>query len=899
MPWWSKVANVFRRDSSGLNSELDEELQAHIAMRADQFVEEGLSPVEARRRAELLFGNTLLVRERTRDADVAQWLDTLLQDLRYAVRMMRHSPVLTGVIVLSLGLGIGANTAFFSLTNALLLKQLPVHDPARLVSVELGRRGESRWGDAFTNPIWEEFDKRQDIASSAFAYAAQSFNAGESGETRMITGAIASGRVFETLGVEPVAGRLFNAADDRRGGGSDGPVAVLGYDYWQRAYGMDPSILGRNISLDGKPYKVVGITPESFYGIYVGLRFDVIVPLGTETYRSSDPKFLDARTNWMVSIVARLKPEWTEARANEQLKALAPGIFEATVPPNRPPKMVQDFLANRLRVTQAARGLSAVSDSMRSAVLLLNGFVALVLLIACANVANLLLARATVRAREYTVRMALGASRGRLLRQSLTESLLLALAGAAFGLALAQPAARALVSLSGRSTARLSLDLAPDSKVLLFTTVVGVFCGLLFGMAPAWRAARNALLPRIAGTAGDGKGRLRASLVSLQVSLSVVVLVGCGLFLSSWQNLSKASLGFDPNHVVLAKVDLGTFALDQDQRAAAIEEARRQLRGAPGVEEASASILTPMGSGMWSSLVVLDDGKGGRHEHEIYYNAVSPGFFRALGTPLLAGRDVEPDDRKSAPQVAVVNEAFVRQVFGGGNPIGRYFEEGTTTSKTGFVTQKVQVVGIARDATYRELKQPPPPTMYRPLPQARALPYATFAVRGAGDIEQLIPIVRAAFAATGNRFSYALQTYPMRMRDAMVTERLLATLSTMFGGLALGLAGMGLYGVLAYAVTRRSGEIGIRMALGATSSHIRNWVLRQSGITVLTGFAAGLLLAVWLAPVARTLLYGVKPSDWRVYAVSLAALLSIAFTASYLPARRATRLNPVQALRHD
>ncbi|QOY91190.1 ABC transporter permease [Paludibaculum fermentans] len=899
MPLWSRLRNVFRTRGGDMNTELDEELQAHIAMRADQFVEEGLPPDEARRRAEQMFGNTLLVRERTRDADVAQWLDALLQDLRYALRMMRHSPVLTGVVVLSLGLGIGANTAFFTLTNALLLKQLPVRDPARLVSLELGRPGEANWGDSFTNPLWEEFDKGQDIASGAFAYAAQSFNAGERGETRMINAAIASGRVFETLGVEPVAGRLFTAADDRRGGGWDGPVAVLGYDYWQRAYGMDPSIVGRNISLDGKPYKVVGIAPASFYGIYVGLRFDVIVPLATETYRTSDPKLLDARSNWMVSIVARLKPEWTQARANERLKALAPGLFEATVPPNWPPKRVQDFLSSRLRVTAAARGLSAVSDSMRSAVLLLNGFVALVLLIACANVANLLLARATVRAREYTVRMALGASRSRLLRQSLTESLLLALAGAAVGLAIAQPAAQALVAISGRSTAQMSLDLAPDGRVLLFTTVVGVFCGLLFGMAPAWRASRNALLPRIAGTAGDGKGRLRACLVSLQVALSVVVLVGCGLFLSSWQKLGKASLGFDPNHVVLAKVDLSTLTMEQDQRAEAVEDVRRQLRGAPGVEETSASVLTPMGSGMWSSLVVGDDGKGGRREHEIYYNAVSPGFFRALGTPLLAGRDIEPNDRKSSTQVAVVNESFVRQVFGGGNPIGRYFEEGLTPSKTGFVTHKVQVVGIARDATYRELRQAPPPTMYRPLSQARALPYVTFAVRGAGEMEQLLSTVRAAFASSGNRFSYTLQTYPMRMRDAMVTERLLAALSTLFGALALGLAGMGLYGVLAYSVTRRSGEIGIRMALGATASHIRNWVLRQSGLTVLSGFAAGLLLALWLAPVAKKLLFGVKASDWRVYAVSLAVLVAISFAASYLPARRATRLNPVQALRHD
>lgn len=895
MPWLDKIRNAFRRS----NEELDEELQAHLDMRTDQFLAEGLPPKEARRRAQALFGNTLLQRERARDADVAGWLDALLQDLRYAFRMVRRAPVLTAVIVLSLALGIGANTAFFTLTNALLLKQLPVRSPEQLVRVELGQPGQADWGDAFTNPLWEEFARRQQVASGAFAYSSQSFNAGTKGETRPVTGAIASGHVFETLGIEPEAGRLFTADDDRRGGGPDGPVVVLGYDYWARAYGLDPSVIGRSVPLDGKPYKVIGVTPPRFHGILVGQRFDVMVPLGTETYRTADPKFLDSRTYWMLSLVLRLKPGMTPPAASDRLSAMAPGMMEAAAPQNRTPKMHAEFVANRLRVMPAAHGLTLVPDSFRSAVLLLNGFVALVLLIACANVANLLLARATARAREFTVRMALGASRRRLLRQSLTESLLLALSGAALGLLMAEPAARALVALSGRSRARLEFDLTPDWRVLLFTTGVGVLCGLLFGLAPAWRAARNSLTPRSPGVAGDGRGRLRGSLVALQVALSVVVLVGCGLFVTTWRNLNSARLGFDPTHLVIARVDLGTLEMDQDQRAAAVEEVRRQLQATPGVEAASVSILTPLGRSTWNSMIMAQDGSGNRREHETFYNAVSPGYFQAMGAPLLAGRGIEPGDTKGSTQVAVVNESFVRKILGGGNPIGRTFEEGVDLSSTGYVLRKVQVVGVVRDTAYHTLRKAPPPTMFRALSQARRLPYVSFAVRGPEEVEALQSIVRAAFKSMGDRFSYTLETYPQRLRDETVTERLLAALSTLFGALALGLAGMGLYGVLAYSVAQRSGEIGVRMALGASAGHIRRWILRQSGVTLSAGFAAGVLLALWMAPLAKALLFGIQTSDWRVYAYSLGVLAAIALAASYLPARRATRLNPVQALRHE
>jgi predicted permease len=882
--------------------ELDSELQFHIDMRAEANQRAGMSKAEARRQAQLSFGNALLERERTRDAGVARWLDAILQDLRYALRMMGRSPGLASVIVLSLALGIGANTAFFTLTNALLLRTLPVHDPNSLVSLEILERGAQRAGDAFTNPIWEEIRDHQSVFSGAFAYSAERFDASDGGQSRMLTGAFASGDVFTTLGLEPAVGRLFSRLDDQHGGGQDGPVAVLGYHFWQRAYGGDPFIAGKTIRLRSKPFRIIGVAPRGFDGILVGQRFDVIVPLGTEAYLQGERSSLKVRNDWFLSIVARLKPEYSLQAAQQGLRAVCPVIFTNSLPPNRTGERASDFINSTLPLKPAGRGLSIVGDDPRRAVFLLNGVVGLVLLIACANVANLLLARATTRQREFSVRLALGASRGRLLRQSLLESFLFSIAGAALGLALAPGAASLLLRANGTARTQITLDLTPDAAVLLFTTFCSLFCGLLFGLAPAWRASRANPQPGLrenVGAASDHKGRLRSVLVAVQVALSVVILVGAGLFLTTFQNLTKVDLGFDPSNVLLVSADTSRMTVSDADRPNLLQNMRERLRAIPGVRDSSASALTPIGPGMWNMALSVDDGQGGRKRKVSMVNVVSPDYFRTLGTPLLAGRDFNNGDRKNSRQVIIVNRRLARDIYGDANPVGKLVWEPGRPGAPGSLPKELEIVGVVADATYHSLRVPPPPTVYMPLSQSEMGPSVTFALRAASQPESLTPAVRDALAEFSPSITFTPRTFQTQVRDAMTTERLLAALSTLFGCLALALAALGLYGVLAYTVAQRQGEIGIRMALGAAPAQIRNWVLRQGIGMVAAGALAGLAASYGLAPLAKSLLYGIKPNSWMAYAAGAAILLLMGVSATWLPARRATRLDPIRALRHD
>jgi len=895
MPLWSKVANIFR--TARHNREIDEELAIHIAMREEDNRRRGMSPADARRDAELRLGNSLLERERARDAGILRWLDTLMQDLRYAVRTLSKTPVLTAVVILSLALGIGANTAIFSLTHALLLRSLPVADPQRLYSVLVGRN------DSLTNPIWEDLRDHQDAFTSAFAWASQSFDSSQGGETRPVPGAMASGAVFRTLGLEPSLGRLFTEDDDKVGGGSAGPVAVLGYDYWTRAYGADPGVLGRTLRLNGKPFQIVGVAPEGFHGVIVGQTADVIIPLGTEAWLQGKESILQYRSYWWLNVMGRLKPEYTEKQAAERLQALARGVMERTAPPEFKPEDARGYLNSKLIIENAARGASDARNEMRTPMLVLTVVVGLVLLIACANVANLLLARAASRRREIAVRIAMGASRARVIRQVLTESLVLACAGGALGIALAPTAARLL--LRGAATARdeVFLDLHPDLTVLAFTAAVAVLCGLLFGAAPAWRASHVAPQTGLyegSGAAGDRRGRLRSALVAVQVALSLVLLTASGLFFSSLRNLVRVDLGFEPQGVLLVNVDQQLSGVPLEQRPAFGRQLLDQLRQAPGILSASASHVTPLAGMTWSNYSKVDSPQGAAKRVYSFFNAVSPGYFQTLQTPLLAGRDISGSDTPSSTPVAVVNEEFAKQAFDGANPVGRRLVRDVYARGVPPKAQTVEIVGLVRNAKYRSLREPAPPTIYLALDQhTGGPPSLRLQLRARSNPESLPSVVRAATAAVNPRTSYTLRYFSRQVRDASMTERFIATLCTTFGALAVLLAAIGLYGVLAYSVTQRRGEIGIRIALGATPGHIRRWVLRQSTLTVIAGALAGVVLAFWSARFAGKILYGVKPDDFRIYAAGLGVLLAIAALASYLPARRATRLDPVRALRHE
>jgi len=717
-----------------------------------------------------------------------------------------------------------------------------------------------------------------------------------------LTGAYASGDVFTTLGLEPAVGRLFSRLDDQHGGGQDGPVAVLGYHFWQRAYGGDPFIAGKTIRLQSKPFRIIGVAPRGFDGILVGQRFDVIVPLGTEAYLQEERSTLNVRNDWFLSIVARLKPGYSLQAAQQGLRAVSPVIFTNSLPPNRTGERASDFINSTLPLKPAGRGLSVVGDDLKNAVFLLNGVVGLVLLIACANVANLLLARATTRQREFSVRLALGASRGRLLRQSLLESLLLSLGGAALGLAMAPGVASLLLQANGTSRSQLTFDLTPDLTVLMFTTFCSIFCGLLFGLAPAWQASRANPQPGLreaAGSASDRKGRLRSVLVASQVALSVVILVGAGLFLATFQNLTKVDLGFDPTNVLLVTADTSRMQMADAERPNLIQNMRDRLRAIPGVQDASASVLTPIGPGMWNTALSVDDGQGGRKRQMAYVNVVSPGYFQTLGTPLLAGRDFDNGDRKASRQVIIVNRRLAREIYGDANPVGKLAWDPGRPGAAVSVTREFEIVGVVADATYRSLRVPPPPTVYMPLAQTELRPSVTFALRAASRPESLTPAVRDALAEFSPSITFTARTFQTQVRDAMATERLLAALSTLFGGLALALAALGLYGVLAYTVAQRQGEIGIRMALGAAPAQIRNWVLRQGIAMVAAGAVFGVAASYGLAPLAKSLLYGIKPNSWMAYAAGAAILLLMGAAATWLPARRATKLDPIHALRHE
>ncbi len=899
MSWWSRITNVFRRGASGLNSELDEELQAHIAMRAEQFVEEGLPPDEARRRAEQMFGNTLLVRERTRDADVAQWLDTVLQDLRYALRMMRHSPVLTSVVVLSLALGIGANTALFSITNAILFRTLPVVEPHRLYTVTINRESSA------SNFIWEDLRDQQNIFSSAFAWASRRVDASQGGEVRPLTCAIASGAIFRTLGLQPALGRPFTEEDDKLDqGGGDGPVAVLNHDYWTRAYGADTRVLGQTIRLDGKPFKIIGVAPEGFSGIVVGEKFDVLVPLSAEPYLLGPESNMRQRAFWWLTIVGRLAPELSTEVALAQIQSLGASVMERTQPPDWKPEYLKLYLNRSFGLESAARGLASSTEEMKMPVFVLNAVVILVLLIACANVTNLLLARTAVRRREIAVRVALGASRARIVRQMLTESLLLSAAGGLIGLAGAPLAARLLVQTAARGQSEWSLDLRPDATVLAFTAFVSLFCGLLFGVVPALRSSAGQLETALISGAGAAIGRLgllRRSLVAVQVALAFVLLVGAGLFISTLRNLVRADLGFRPDGVVFVDLDLAHSGIAPATRGAFHTQLLERLRGMPGVESASASMMTPLAGSAWQYDVQVPAADGGFKSAHTFCNAVTTGFFATLGTPLLAGRDFDAADTANSKLAAIVNESFARQAFGGANAIGKSILKGSASPTGGrSAQQSLEIVGIVRDAKYRSIRAAAPPTVYLAVSQEPlGRTNLTYELRSSLALPALVPAIRAMMTATGPRVSYTVRTLSSAARDSMRTERLIGSYTAIFGALALVLAAIGLYGVLAYSVNHRRGEIGIRVALGATPRDIRGWVVRQCLATVAIGATVGIGLAAWSTALVRSMLYGLEPGDPLVYGAGLAILLAISALAAYLPARRATRLDPVQALRQE
>ncbi|MGH9370420.1 MAG: ABC transporter permease [Vicinamibacterales bacterium] len=821
-----------------------------------------------------------------------------MQDLRDAFRALKATPVVTIVAILSLAFGIGANTAIFSIIDSLLIRTLPVEDPHRLHILGTGPEGRTT---SWTNPIWEQVRGRQALFDGAFAWSSTRFNLAQGGPTELVDGVWASGRYFDVLGVPAILGRTFTEADDSRGGGPDGPVAVISYGFWQRRFGGAADAIGRSLTVERVPFTIVGITPPEFFGVDVGRTFDVAIPIGAEPLIRGKESSLDRRSNWWLNVMIRLKPGQNDTAGNAAVRGVLPQIREATMPQDWRPQDKDGYLREGFSLVPAARGGSGLRQRYRLPLTAIMVVVGLVLLIACANIANLLLARAAARRHELSVRAALGASRMRIARQLLTESLLLSGAGALVGLVFARWGSGLLVRQLSTTTNNVFLNLSLDWRMLAFTAAVAVATAILFGMAPALRGMRaqphDALKAQGRGVIGEGRVNLGSALVVMQVGLSLILVVAAGLFVRTFASLANLNLGFDRNPILVVSVNAQRAQLEPGERPELFRRVLEAASGVPGVASAALSAVTPISGSTWNNRIELPDGPSlPEKERLTFINLISAGWFRTYGTPLIAGRDFTSADVAGSQPVAIVNETFARKFAYGKNPIGMRVRQPGYGNRP---TIDRQIVGYVKDAAYRSLREPVPPTMYIPLAQEREPPsFTSVSVRATGGSPALLTKSLAAALAPVHR-DLAMTFRPLadQVNAALTQERIVAMLSGFFGGLALLLAGLGLYGVTSYAVSRRRIEIGIRMALGAAPEGVVRLVLRRVAILVTLGIIVGGLVSLWAGRFVTTLLYGLQPRDPLTLVAAALVLGVIGALAGWIPARRASRIDPATVLR--
>jgi predicted permease len=725
------------------------------------------------------------------------------------------------------------------------------------------------------------------------AWSADRFNLANGGEPRYVQGLYVSGDFFHTLGVEAMLGRTLTAQDDSA---TCNAAAVLSYAFWQREFGGDAAAVGRTVNLNGHAFPVIGVTGPSFFGVEVGSRYDVAIPLCADRIISDDNKGrMPLRWAWWLSAMCRLKPGWTAERSTAYLRAVSPQIMQATVPDGYRPDMAKSYLANKLIATPAGTGVSGLRQQIERPLWVLLATTGIVLLIACAN-------RATVREPEIAVRLAIGASRRRLVSQLLTESLLLAVAGTALGVGIALALSRALVAFISSSNNRVFVDLAVDWRMLGFTAALAVLTCLLFGLLPALRATQLAPASAMrAGsrsvTAGRERVSLRRVLVSTQVALSLVLLFGALLFVRSLHNLMTVDTGFQAAGLLTVSVDFSKSQYPEARRFAVYRELSDRLAAVPGVGSVAQVSFTPI-SGSWDNLVAPDGASAAGSGKTAFFNRAGPGYFRTMGTSLIAGREFNDRDTASAPNVAIVNEIFARELFGGGaNPVGRTFHMAADAGKPEPV---YQIVGLVRNTKYQELREDFKPIAFFPIGQdEHPGTGATFVLRAAGPLGLVMNGAKAAVGAMNASMGIELRPLSARLEETLGRERLMATLSGGFGFLAGLLATLGLYGVIAYMVARRRNEIGVRIALGADRANVIRLVLREGILLLGVGLAVGIGLALWAGTAASTLLFGLPPYDVASLVGASALLTAIALIASYVPARRAAALDPMATLRNE
>jgi predicted permease len=906
-----RFRSLFRR--TAVTHEIDQELQFHLEQQMEKYLRAGLTHQQASRRVRLDFGGLAQVREDCHQASGINFVEHIAQDFRYAMRMFGRTPGFTIVVIITLALGIGANTAVFSLINAVLLQMLPVKHPEQLVQFS---KVQPVYGpnDYFSYPDFERFQRDTQAFSGLFAFAdLGSVDVEVNGNGEIANGQVVSGNYFSTLGVSAILGRTISPADDQPAGEST--VAVISYKYWRERLAGDPAVVGTKITVNNYPFTIIGVTPPDFFGLQPGQPIDVSVPLkmiaplrpayamkGTPYYVLTWP----SRAAFL--IMGRLQPGVTAATAaariepsfRDAMNGEAMG-FQGT--PLDSPSNRENHRQARLLLTAGGQGLADLRERFSKPLWILMAAVGLLLLIACANVATLLLARAQFRQHEMAARLVLGARRLRLMQQLITESILLALAGGVLGIAVAFWGSGSLMALMRHMGTPIVLSVRPDLRVLGFTLVISVLTATLFGLVPAWRLVRtdmpSGLVPNMHG-AGKSAARSHTtqSLIALQVAASLVLMVGAALLVRSLQNLRNFYPGFRADNVLLFDVNARLLGYTVAQSNALYRRLINRIDALPGVRRTSFSTDAPLSGGLGETVPTIEGYQppSGSTPLIVGLNSLGPHYFEALETPVLLGRDFTGEDDANAPKVAIINKRMAHDIFGGTNPIGRRLSTPAFAGDRSWYS----IVGVVADAKSNDLRGTVKPMVYVPTEQTVVPGGVTFEVRIARDASAGAPAVLRAVAQVDGRLSLSgMKTLNDQIDDSLVQERLVAFLAGLFGILAVLLASVGLYGVMAYTVSRKTNEIGIRMALGSGRIRIAGLILREALLMVLFGFVVGIPAAMAIARLIRSQLYGLSPYDPTTVLFAAGVITASAVLACYPPAARAMRIDPLEALRYE
>jgi predicted permease len=863
-----------------MEREMDTEWQFHLDARVEELVASGLTEPGARQRAREEFGDVLRWKEAGREARGLGWIDGLIADVRYGVRMAAHSPAFAAAAVLSMAIGIGANTAIFSLVNSVMLKPLPVHDPQALVLLGVST-DDGGLGSSFPYPFYRELRQATEALSGVLASASMSPSLDADGSAEQVDGELVSGNYFDVLGVQAHLGRLFTVVDERA---DLNRVVVLSHAYWQRRFGGDPSVIGRTIRLNRLPMTIVGVTPKSFHGIEPGALPALRVPITLEAEMHGGRPRLESAGDWWLQIIGRLAPGVSHAQAVDALNRR----YDAF----RADRRISQESPERLLLLDGSGGRPTIRKRFSTSLVILTVLVAVVLALVCVNVGNLMLARSTVRQREMSLRKALGAGRLRLVRQLVIEVLVLAAAGGLLGLLLANWSTNVLARLVG---APPEVNIPTDVRVVGFATIVTVVAGLLCGVAPAWSSARVDLVSAMkvgASPVTAFRSRTRSFLVACQIALSLALLIGAGLFARTLFNLRHAGFGFETGQLALVSMNPVLAGYSPERVTAFYDDAIARISALPSVESASFAVMPLLDGNMWGSGLVLDNGQRDDRPGPTR-NAVGPDFFRTIGLTLKEGREFTASDTASSEPVAIVNEAFVRRYLDGGPALGRRIGPGGSRGTARFV-----IVGVARDSKIANVRDAAMPFWYVPYAQIPSRGQLTLHVRASATPETALRDVRTAIAGIDPDVTlFRAGTMHQQIEQQVRVERLLAILAAVFAVLAVALASLGLYGVVSFATSARAREIGVRMALGATPQAILRLVFGQCVPLIVGGALAGAAIASIGARQLRPLLYDLEPFDEPTLVAAVLIVTSVTTAAALLPARRAARINPVETLR--